>query len=118
MRLAGKVALITGGSRSIGRAIALGYGREGAAVAVNYRSAEEQAQEVVAQVVQSGSQAIAVQANVAILADVERMVKTVVATFGRLDVLVNNAAILKRTPLLEIREEEWDEVIAVNLKGY
>lgn len=118
MRLAGKVALVTGGSRSIGRAIALAFGREGASVAVNYHQHAEAANEVVRQIEASGQPAIAVQADVRRGAEVAAMVDQVVSRFGRLDILVNNAGILKRTPLLEISEEEWDDVLATDLKGY
>lgn len=118
MRLAGKVALVTGSSRSIGRAIAIGFAREGARVAINYRSHAEGAEEVVRTIREAGGDAIAAQADVRRRDEVNRMVEAVVSHFGRLDILVNNAGILKRTPFLEITEEEWDDVLATNLKGY
>jgi NAD(P)-dependent dehydrogenase (short-subunit alcohol dehydrogenase family) len=118
VRLAGKVALITGGSRSIGRAIGLAFAREGAEVAVNFVRDEDAAEAAVAALRKHGRRAIAVRADTSVRAEVEVMVKTVLEAFGRIDVLVNNAAILKRTPFLEIAEEEWDRVIAINLKGY
>lgn len=118
MRLAGKVALVTGASRSIGRAIALGFAREGAKVVVNYRRGAAEADAVVAEIAAAGGEAIPVQADVRRRDEVVRMVATAVDRFGRLDVLVNNAGILKRTPFLEITEEEWDDVLATNLKAY
>lgn len=118
MRLEGKVALVTGGGRSIGRAIAVGFGREGARVAVNYRGDAAAAEAVVQAIREAGGEAISVQADVREREQVERMVAAVVEHFGRIDILVNNAGILKRTPLLDITEEEWDDVLATDLKGY
>src|SRR5690606_17187912 len=105
-------------SRSIGRAIALGFAREGAKVVVNYRRGAAEADAVVAEIAAAGGEAIPVQADVRRRDEVVRMVATAVDRFGRLDVLVNNAGILKRTPFLEITEEEWDDVLATNLKAY
>lgn len=118
MRLASKVALITGGGRSIGRAIALGFAREGARVVVNYRRNADAAHEVVSAITRDGGEAAAVQADVSKKAEVESLVARTKEAFGQLDILVNNAAILKRTPLLEISESEWDEILNTNLKGY
>jgi len=106
MRLHGKSALITGGSRSIGRAIALAFAREGAAVAVGYRTHPEAADEVVRTIRDLGGRAVALQGDVSRRPDVNRMVDHVVEQFGRIDILVNNAAVLKRTPFLEITESE------------
>jgi glucose 1-dehydrogenase len=118
MRLKDKVAVITGSSRSIGRAIALGYGREGAKVVVNYRSDKGAADSAVAEIEAMGSEAIAVQADTSSSSDVEALMAAAVSHFGRIDILVNNAAILIRTPFLEIEESEWDRIIEVNLKGF
>ena len=118
MRLAGKRALVTGGSRSIGRGIALGLAREGADVAVGYRKSPEAAEGAVREIEALGRRACAVQGSTDSLADVERFVAEAHETLGGLDILVNNAGVLKRTPLLEIREEEWDDILNVNLKGY
>ena len=118
MRLKDKVALVTGGSRSIGRAIALGFAREGADVAVNYVHNEEAAADAVARIQAFGRRALHARADTSRRLEVEAMVVAVLKTFGRIDILVNNAAILKRTPFLEISEEEWDHVLDVNLKGY
>ena len=118
MRLDGKRALVTGGSRSIGRAIALGLAREGADVAVGYRQSREDAESAVRQIEAMGRRAVAVQGSTDSRADVERFVAEAHDFLGGLDILVNNAGILKRTPLLEISEEEWDAILNVNLKGY
>lgn len=117
MRLQGKVALVTGGSRSMGREIALGFAREGADVAVNYAREAEAANEVVKEVEALGRRAIAVQADVASAAQVQAMVERVVAEFGRIDILVNNAGIINRGSFLELTEEQWDRVHSVDLKG-
>jgi glucose 1-dehydrogenase len=117
MRLAGKVALITGGSRGMGRAIALGFAREGADVAINYRSQEGEALSAVRAVQELGRRAIAVQADVTSAREVRAMADRVIQEFGRIDVLVNNAGVLKRTPFLEITEAEWDAILDTNLKG-
>jgi NAD(P)-dependent dehydrogenase (short-subunit alcohol dehydrogenase family) len=118
MRLSDKVAIVTGSSRSIGRAIAIGFAREGALVVVNYRTDADAAGDVVSVIEAAGGTAIAVRADVSKRPDVERLVAATIARYGRVDVLVNNAAILKRTPFLEISEDEWDEIISINLKGY
>jgi 3-oxoacyl-[acyl-carrier protein] reductase len=117
MRLEGKIALVTGGGRSIGRAIALGFGREGADVAVNYERHGQAAEEVAAAIREMGRQAFAVQADVSDAAQVQAMVEQTLATFGRIDILMNNAGAVIRKPFLEIEEETWDRIIDVNLKG-
>ena len=118
MRLEGKRALVTGGSRSIGRAIALGLAREGADVAVNYRGSREDAESAVGEIEAMGRRAVAVQGSTDSRSDVERFVAEAHDFLGGLDLLVNNAGILKRTPFLEIGEGEWDAIQGVNLKGY
>lgn len=118
MRLEGKVALVTGGGRSIGRAIAIGFAREGADVVVNYQRHADDAESAVKEIRAAGRRGLAVRADVAVAAEVQAMVARVVEEFGRVDVLVNNAGVLKRTPFLELTEAEWDWVISVNLKGY
>jgi glucose 1-dehydrogenase len=117
-RLHNKVALITGGSRSIGAAIALGFAKEGAQIAFSYHTGEDEALTVAAQIRDIGGQALALRADVSKKAEVDQMARQVVDAFGRVDILVNNAAVLKRTPFLEITEEEWDWILSVNLKGY
>ena len=113
----GKVALVTGASRGIGRAIALELGKNGAKVAVNYAGSEKKANEVVDEIKAAGSDAIAIQADVAKIDDVKAMIKEVVKTFGSLDILVNNAGITRDNLLMRMKEEEWDAVINTNLKG-
>ncbi|GIW50508.1 MAG: hypothetical protein KatS3mg080_1119 [Anoxybacillus sp.] len=113
----GKVAIVTGASRGIGREIALHLARHGAKVAVNYAGSEAKANEVVAQIVEHGGEAFAVQADVANNEAVERMVKEVLERWGRVDILVNNAGITRDNLLMRMKEEEWDAVINTNLKG-
>jgi 3-oxoacyl-[acyl-carrier protein] reductase len=117
MRLKGKVALVTGSSRGVGRAVALAYGKEGAKVVVNYASSEDAAREVVREILSMGSQAIAVKADVALRSDVERLVSAAIETFQRLDILVNNAGFTRPAMLLKMTEEEWDAVVDLHLKG-
>lgn len=118
MRLAERRALVTGGSRSIGRGIALGLAREGANVIVNYRSDRDAAERTAAEVRALGRRATVVQGDTSVQADVHRLVEAAVEALGGLDLLVNNAGILKRTPFLEIDESEWDAILDTNLKGY
>ena len=112
-----KVALITGGSRGIGRAIALLFARNGATVAINYSSSEDEANEIVKEIEEMGGKAIAIGANVANGEDAKAMIKQVVSEYGALDILVNNAGITKDMLLLRMTEQEFDDVIDVNLKG-
>ncbi|AKM18492.1 3-oxoacyl-[acyl-carrier-protein] reductase [Geobacillus sp. FSL K6-0789] len=115
--LEGKIALVTGASRGIGRAVALELARQGANVVVNYAGSEAKANEVVEMIRSLGREAIAVQADVARAEEVERLVKTALDQFGRLDILVNNAGITRDNLLMRMKEEEWDAVINTNLKG-
>ena len=117
MKLEGKVALITGASRGIGRAIAVRLGRDGAAVVVNYSGSQEAAHETVAAIEKGGGRAIAVQADVGKVADLERLFDETFQHFGRLDILVNNAGIMFNKLLAEVTEEEFDRIFAVNVKG-
>jgi NAD(P)-dependent dehydrogenase (short-subunit alcohol dehydrogenase family) len=117
VRLKDKVALVTGGSRSIGRAIALGFAREGADVAVNYEQHATAAEEVAQEIRRLGRRAITVQADVADSAQVRAMVEETLAAFGRIDILMHNAGIVRRVPFLEVTEEVLDRVIDVDLKG-
>lgn len=116
MGLAGKVALVTGGGSGIGRATALLLAREGAAVAVVDRNLPR-AEQVAAQVRQEGGQAIAVGCDVSVTDDCQRAVAETVAAFGGLDILFNNAGIIRRADVLDTTEEEWDQVMAVNVKS-
>ena len=115
--LAGKAALITGGTRGIGRAIARRLAREGCRVAVNYYVEPERAADTVAELESLGADAMAVAADVGVRADVSRMVDEVTGRFGTLDILVNNAGVQTWTPFLEVQEDEWDRVIRTNLTG-
>lgn len=116
MRLAGKVALVTGAQQGIGRAIALAYGREGASVVVNYLDNQAAAEDIAARIRAGGARAIAVAGNVARAADVRGLVEAG-TTLGGIDVLVNNAGIFPRVEFLQMTEAQWDEVLGVNLKG-
>ena len=118
MRLEGRRALVTGGSRSIGRGIALGLGREGADVVVNFKTDRDAAEEVVGSLKELGRRATAVQGSTDSRKDVNRLVTEADDFLGGIDVLVNNAGVLKRTPFLEISQEEWDWILETNLRGY
>jgi NAD(P)-dependent dehydrogenase (short-subunit alcohol dehydrogenase family) len=118
MKLANKIALVTGGSRSIGRAIALGFAREGADVAVNYVSNAAEAQRTVRDIEALGRQALAVKADASNRKAVEAMVDEICERFGRIDILVNNAGVQKRVFFLALEETDWDWMLGVNLKGY
>ena len=115
--LTGKVALVTGGSRGIGRAVAIRLAQSGAKIAFSYRSNHEAAQEVLGDLKGGGAHAMAVAGDTANPADVERVVTSAIQAFGRIDILVNNAGITRDNLLLRMSEEEWDEVIDTNLKG-
>jgi NAD(P)-dependent dehydrogenase (short-subunit alcohol dehydrogenase family) len=115
---AGKVALVTGGSSGLGEATALKFAQAGAKVVIAARRVEQSGQ-VVRKIHDAGGEALFVQADVCSGADVERMVKTAVEKFGRLDCAVNNAGISgpRYTPVADVTEEQWDQVMNVNLKG-
>ncbi len=117
MLLAGKVALVTGGSRGIGRAIALDLAANGAKVVVNYQSSSAAAVEVAATIAASGGEAMAVQADVADFAAAQALVKETVAAYGQIDILVNNAGTTRDTLLMMMSENDWDTVINTNLKS-
>jgi 3-oxoacyl-[acyl-carrier protein] reductase len=112
-----RVALVTGGSRGIGAAVAVALAKAGADVAVNYRDRADAAHAVRAEIAGMGRKAIAVRADVSVATDVKRMVAEVEAHLGGIDILVNNAAIAHPRKLKGIRETEWDEVLTVNLKS-
>ncbi|GLB59391.1 3-oxoacyl-[acyl-carrier-protein] reductase [Cytobacillus sp. NCCP-133] len=117
MKLEGKSALVTGASRGIGREIALGLAKQGADIAVNYSGSESRANEVVDEIKALGRNAFAVQCDVSSSESVANMVKETIEKFGKLDILVNNAGITKDNLLMRMKEEEWDDVININLKG-
>jgi len=117
MKLKGKVALVTGSSRGVGRAVALGYAGEGAKVVVNYTSNQKAANEVVQEIQALGSDGIAVKADVAQKSEVENLVSAAVDKFGRLDILVNNAGFTRPSLMLKMSEDQWDQVVDIHLKG-
>lgn len=117
MLLDGKVALVTGASRGIGRAIALRLASEGAKVAINYAGNQQAAEEVKHEIENAGGEALLVKANVADAQAVEAMVASVVEAFGTIDILVNNAGITRDGLLMRMKEEDFDAVIDTNLKG-
>ena len=116
-RLQDKVALVTGASRGIGRAVGLRLAHEGAAVLVNYRSHPEAATEVVSAIVAAGGRAQAIQADVSVFAEAQRLIADSVKAFGRLDILVNNAGLTRDALLISMSEADWDAVLDTNLKG-
>jgi glucose 1-dehydrogenase len=118
MRLAGQIALVTGASRSIGRAIAIGFAREGADVAVSFAHDAEAAQAVVEEIEALNRRALAVRADTSQRAQVHAMVDAVTARLGPIDILVNNAGVQRRMYFLDLDEAAWDWMLDVNLKGY
>ena len=117
MKLDGKVALVTGASRGIGRAIAVRLGQDGAAVVVNYSGNHEAARETIAAVEAASGRAVAVQGDVGKVGDIQRLFDAAFEHFGKLDILVNNAGIMFNKPLADVTEEEYDLIFTVNVKG-
>jgi 3-oxoacyl-[acyl-carrier protein] reductase len=117
MKLVGKVALVTGASRGIGRAIAVRLGSDGAAVVVNYSGRHEAAGETVAAIEAANGRALAVQGDVGKIGDVERLFDVAFEHFGKLDILVNNAGVFFTKPVADVTEQEYDRIFAVNVKG-
>ena len=117
MKLENRVALVTGSSRGVGRAIALGFAQNGAHVVVNYTSNQEAAADVVERIRKMGRKAVAVKADVAQKSEAEHLVSTAVDTFGTLDILVNNAGFTRPSLMLKMTEEQWDRVVDIHLKG-
>ena len=117
MQLTDKVALVTGASRGIGRAIALLMAKQGADVVVNYSGSEGAAQETVDAILATGRKAIKIKANVGNAEEVAAMVEEAHSTFGRIDILVNNAGITRDGLLMRMKDSDWDDVININLKG-
>jgi 3-oxoacyl-[acyl-carrier protein] reductase len=116
-RLDGKVAVVTGASRGIGRAVALKLSSLGARVVVNYLSNKAAAEDVLRVIQEMGGEAIAVQANVGVFEEAQRLVQSTLDHFGRIDILVNNAGTTRDALLVRMSEEDWDVVINTNLKG-
>ena len=117
MKLKDKIALVTGSSRGVGRAVAIGFAREGANVVVNYTSNEKAALEVVDTIQSLGTKAIAVKADVAQKSEAERLVMAGVKAFGRIDILVNNAGFTRPALMLKMTEDQLDQVVDIHLKG-
>ncbi|MFC3750085.1 SDR family oxidoreductase [Paenibacillus sp. GCM10012306] len=115
--LSGKVAVVTGSSRGIGRAIAEELARNGAKVVVNYSSSPAKAEEVVSAIKQNGGEAIAIQADVSSVAQLEKLFEETVKIFGALDILVNNAGVMMTKPLAAVTEEDFDKQFGINVKG-
>ncbi len=117
MRLKDKIAVVTGASRGVGRAIALAYAREGANVVVNYASNEAAADQVVREIEALGRKAVKIQGDVAKKEEATAVIQSAKDHFGRLDILVNNAGFSKPAMLLKMTEEQWDQVVDLHLKG-
>jgi len=117
MKLKDKIALVTGSSRGVGRAVALGFAKQGANVVVNYTSNENAAKEEVETIQSMGGKAIAVKADVAQKAEAENLVNSAIDTFGRLDILVNNAGFTRPSMMIKMTEDQWDQVVDIHLKG-
>ncbi len=120
MELQGKVALITGGGTGLGREISLQLAREGMKIAISYSRSQEEAQETVAELLEMGVEAKAFQADVSVPAQIRTMIEEVDRTFGRLDLLINNAGTTRFVPMSDLdalKEEDWDELFAVNTKA-
>ncbi len=115
--LSGKVALVTGASRGIGRAIALALAGAGASVTINYREDKSRANEVIREVEGRGGKAHAWQADVGDANQVEAMIEGIISSFGHLDILVNNAGVIRDLLLLQMEEKDWEEVLRTNLWG-
>jgi 3-oxoacyl-[acyl-carrier protein] reductase len=115
--LRGKVAIVTGASNGIGRAIAERLAREGASIVVNYGRSADKAKQVVSDIEASGGKAVSVQADMSVVANVRRLIEAAKMEFGRLDILVNNAGMFISKPLTETTEQEFDRIFALNAKG-
>ncbi|HLH80641.1 MAG TPA: 3-oxoacyl-[acyl-carrier-protein] reductase [Chthonomonas sp.] len=117
MKLPDRVAIVTGASRGIGKAIALELANEGAKVVVNYNRNAASAEEIVKTLLEAGKEAVALQANVADASQVEKLVQSTVERFGRVDILINNAGVTRDKLVMRMSEEDWDTVLNTNLKG-
>ena len=117
MRVQGKRALVTGAQQGIGKAVAIALAREGADVAIHWLDNKADAEAVAGEVAAMGRRAVLVQGNVSVRSEVERFVGEAYGALGSIDILVNNAGVFPRSPFLALTDEEWDQVIDVNLKG-
>ena len=116
-RLKDKVAIVTGSSRGVGRAVALAFAEEGAKVVVNYSSSKGSADEVVDKIMELGSKAVAVKADVSKREGAENLIGSAIDTFGRIDILVNNAGFTRPAMMLKMTDEQWDAVVDIHMKG-
>jgi len=117
MKLENKVALITGASRGIGRSIALEFAKEGAKVVVNYNNAKDKAENLVNEIKQLGTEAIAIKADVSMESEIKSMIDEAVSKFGHIDILVNNAGIVFDIPWMEKTVDQWHKTLDTNLVG-
>jgi len=117
IQLSGKVALVTGASKGVGRGIALALARHGATVVVNYNSDQAGARDTLATIEAAGGRGLIAQASVASADQIDRLFEQITATYGRLDILVNNAGVQTWKALLDLTESDWDHVLDTNLKG-
>ncbi|WP_315066236.1 SDR family oxidoreductase [uncultured Clostridium sp.] len=115
--LEGKVAIVTGASRGIGSAIAKQLADLGAKVVVNFSNSEEKAAEVVNSIIRKGGEAVAIKADISNVAEVEKLFKETINKFGKINILINNAGVMKTVPLLDLTEEEFDRHYEINVKG-
>ena len=118
MELEGKVAIVTGASLGIGSACALDLAKNGADVAINYRKHDTEANAICDQIKAMGRRGLAVRADVSSFGDAQAMVDKVVKEFGRIDILVNNAGVNRDAVIWKMTEQQWDEALDINLKGY
>lgn len=117
MEIEGKVAVVTGAAKRVGRSIALALAERGAELVIHYHTSDREAQEVLALIKKEGSKPVAVRGDVSVAADVDRIVEAALQAFGRIEMLVNSAAIFYRTPFERLTEADWDRFLGVNLKG-
>jgi pteridine reductase len=117
MNLNGKVAFVTGGAKRVGKAIVLALARRGCKLVVHYRTSKSEAEETVRELLAAGHEAIALQADITQETEVDHMIEAAIGQFGRIDVLVNNAAVFFRTPVNTLTIDEWEQVMDVNLTG-
>jgi len=116
-KLAGKVALVTGASRGIGKTIAQELALQGAKVVINYANNSKQAAEAVTSIIEKGGEAVAVQADISRVVELERLFETTIEKYGQIDILVNNAGIMITKPITNVTEEDFDKMMAINVKG-
>jgi len=117
MNLNGKVAFVTGGAKRVGKAIVLALARRGCKLVVHYHTSKSEAEETVRELLATGHEAIALQADITQETEVDHMIEAAIARFGRIDILVNNAAVFFRTPVNTLTIDEWEQVMDVNLTG-